>query len=258
MASNNNNAHRSSLSSSTAPRPSQTPASSSEELSSNEGHPLLKRVPDEDIEEWDEESQLESAPAATESSPDKVAEARRTYGGLAKHTQPQNTKGVFEVAWDVAASCLPAAPLLMPYAFNLTGLAIGLPLLFFLAALSWFSHVTLAVEGRYVGALSLNGLAASVFPRRFGGQGMSELLVDALILFVSLGRSLIVLAVSAHLVRCCYASCLTICDTKQPVFEHISKLGSQSTAILQHDLVLHCCRPRLRELSLFVTRSLSV
>jgi hypothetical protein len=190
--------HRSSLSRSSSSRPAPARSETSEDSvhSGNEAGPLLKRVPGDDdgLDEWEQdELQLDRDEAGP-------SDARRVYGGLAKHTLGNNGKGVFEVAFDVAAASLPAAPLLMPYAFNLTGLAIGVPLLFFLAALSWFSHAILAVEGRYVGAASLNGLAASVFPRKYGGQAISEVLVDALTIFVSVGRSVVVLAVSAHLV----------------------------------------------------------
>lgn len=117
-----------------------------------------------------------------------------------RHTRSRSQRSVPRVAFDVAATCLGIGPLIIPHAMQLTGLAIGLPMLFITAALSWFSHTSLAVEARYVGGTSLQNLSSSVFPTRFGGQIASEILVDLFVLFVAMARTISILYCSSSLV----------------------------------------------------------
>ena len=96
--------------------------------------------------------------------------------------------------------------MLIPHAFHLTGLALGLPLLFIVAFLAWFSHVILAMEARYVGGSSYPHLAASVFPRAWGGRWFGEALVDVWCLVASGGRAIVVLGLTTQLVSCSFDS----------------------------------------------------
>lgn len=138
---------------------------------------------------------------------DDELNSRRLHGGYGHARTPSatdskdGTRGVVEVAWEVASACLPGAPLLIPHSFYLTGLGLGLPMLFGIALASWFSHVILAMEARYVGGSSYPHLAASVFPRRWGGRWFGEALVDVWCIIASVGRAIVVLGLSTQLVR---------------------------------------------------------
>lgn len=128
---------------------------------------------------------------------------RTTVGGSQSDPDAQGgpqQRGPFDVALELAASILHPAPLLIPHAFELTGLVLGIPALFAVAALCWFSHGIYAVALRYTGGSTLNALAASVLPRAWGGQFTSEVLVDVGVLFVSLGRAAVLLSLIANLV----------------------------------------------------------
>lgn len=185
--------------------------------SADASSPMLRKLADDNVLdgiEWDEEEDFggDRLGDSLDGRP-SVQWDRKIYGGSKDHHRNSSTasgasnkdsktdQGVVAVAFDVAAACLPAAPILIPHAFHLMGLALGIPLLFLFAFLAWFSHIVIAVEARYVGALSLDALAASVFPSRYGGQHVSELLVDSWTCFVSIGRSVAVLSISANLVR---------------------------------------------------------
>lgn len=89
----------------------------------------------------------------------------------------------------------------MPHALHLTGLSLGLPVLFLIAGLCWLSHCILAVEGRYVGGASLAHVADAVFPRRWHGRWIGEGVVDVWSVIVSGGRAIVVIGVSTQLVR---------------------------------------------------------
>lgn len=129
---------------------------------------------------------------------------RTTVGGSQADPDAHNARkqrAPFDVALELAASILHPAPLLIPHAFELTGLYMGIPALFAIAALCWFSHGIYAVALRYTGGSTLNALASSVLPRAWGGQFGSEILVDLGVLFVSLGRAAVLLSLIANLVR---------------------------------------------------------
>lgn len=129
---------------------------------------------------------------------------RATYGGAsaahAADKAERDQRGSLDVAFDLAGSVLHPAPLLIAHVFELTGLYIGIPALFIVAALCWFAHGIYAVCLRYTGGSTLNALASGVLPRAWGGQFTSEVLVDLGVLFVSLGRAAVLLSLIANLV----------------------------------------------------------
>lgn len=146
---------------------------------------------------------------------------RRVYGG-GKHDSG-GEKEVWEVALGIASDLyarltlpldichadlrqtrrLSPAALLIPHAFLLLGLPLGLPLLYLTAFLSWFSNVVLVVSGRYVGGRTYAQVASAVFPDRWKGFNVwfGETGVELWRTFVSAGRGMVTMMMVSDLVR---------------------------------------------------------
>jgi hypothetical protein len=111
-------------------------------------------------------------------------------------------RSIFETSWNLFISHIsPGFVLLIPYAYSLTGLAFGIPLTVILLALgASFAQIILTVEARYVGAGSYPSLASAVFPQVLKIQHLGGILVNLLIAFVGLARTLIALVISSDLI----------------------------------------------------------
>ncbi|MBW0512174.1 hypothetical protein O181_051889 [Austropuccinia psidii MF-1] len=100
---------------------------------------------------------------------------------------------IWQVSLAVASSILSPAPLFIPHAFLLLGLPIGLPVLFLIAFLAWFSHVILVLCGRYVGGRTYAQVASAVFPDTLKGFNLwfGESIVEIGRAFVAGGRGMV-------------------------------------------------------------------
>lgn len=153
---------------------------------------------EEDEETYDGQQNMIIGPGEDEEGGDLLRE-RRIYGGKAALGEGQlglGDRSVFQVSQDVALTCLSGTPLLIPFAFQATGLAVGIPLLFLISFLSWVAHVVLNVERRYVGGYNI---AKAVFPSGFGGRYLGQILIDLLILSTSSVRTVLVFTFSIKL-----------------------------------------------------------
>ncbi|POW04652.1 hypothetical protein PSHT_11151 [Puccinia striiformis] len=97
----------------------------------------------------------------------KVRQRRKVYGG--GRLDWGGELEIWEVGLGVASNILSPAPLFIPHAFLLLGLPIGLPVLFLIGFLAWFSQVVLVVCGRYVGGRTYAQVASAVLPDRLKG-----------------------------------------------------------------------------------------
>ncbi|WAQ85787.1 hypothetical protein PtA15_6A416 [Puccinia triticina] len=88
---------------------------------------------------------------------------------------------------------LSPAPLFIPHAFLLLGLPIGLPVLFLIGFVAWFSQVVLVVCGRYVGGRTYAQVASAVLPDRLKGCNIwfGETVVELCRVFVAGGRGMV-------------------------------------------------------------------
>jgi hypothetical protein len=174
--------------------------------SSNESHDNIQA--NSDIGDDDDDAEL------------RKRRRRRVYGGGARSTLGSSgNRGVLAVSYSLFVSSIsPATPLLIPYAFSLTGLSFGVPLLIILVGLgSSFSHVILTVEARYVGASSYANTAAAVFPQVYGIKWAGEVLAHAFTAFVSGARALVALYIATDL----------LADLLYAIFPHARVLHSR-------------------------------
>ncbi|KAH9472342.1 hypothetical protein Pst134EA_002964 [Puccinia striiformis f. sp. tritici] len=121
----------------------------------------------------------------------KVRQRRKVYGG--GRLDWGGELEIWEVGLGVASNILSPAPLFIPHAFLLLGLPIGLPVLFLIGFLAWFSQVVLVVCGRYVGGRTYAQVASAVLPDRLKGCNIwfGETLVELCRVFVAGGRGMV-------------------------------------------------------------------
>lgn len=136
-------------------------------------------------------------------------QTRRVYGGgahfhsvaLAAPGLPGGSRGVVSTAWMLFAySVGPGTPLLIAYAYSLTGLYFGIPLTAGLLLVgAAFAPTVLTVEARYVGARTYASLAGAVVPQVYGIRYAGETLLHLFSVFVAGGRGLIALYIARDL-----------------------------------------------------------
>ncbi|PLW38304.1 hypothetical protein PCASD_08976 [Puccinia coronata f. sp. avenae] len=121
----------------------------------------------------------------------KARQRRKVYGG--GRADWGGELEIWEVGLGVASNILSPAPLFIPHAFLLLGLPIGLPILFLIGFLAWFSQVVLVVCGRYVGGRTYAQVASSVLPDRLKGCNvwLGESIVELFRVFVAGGRGMV-------------------------------------------------------------------
>ncbi|KAA1101518.1 hypothetical protein PGT21_023349 [Puccinia graminis f. sp. tritici] len=123
--------------------------------------------------------------------PSKARQRRKVYGG--GRLDWGGELEIWEVGLGVASNILSPAPLFIPHAFLLLGLPIGLPVLFLIGFVAWFSQVVLVVCGRYVGGRTYAQVASAVLPDRLKGCNIwfGETVVELCRVFVAGGRGMV-------------------------------------------------------------------
>lgn len=135
---------------------------------------------------------------------------RKVYGGgrvSSRHASSsgsgslRNSRSLPETSFFLFSSTIsPGLVLLIPYAFSLTGLSFGIPLLIILNLLgNSFSHTVLVIASRYVGTTNYPGLAAAIFPAKYGLSLLGRVIIDAGLFFLGAGRSLVALWLTSDL-----------------------------------------------------------
>ncbi|OAV89617.1 hypothetical protein PTTG_05835 [Puccinia triticina 1-1 BBBD Race 1] len=121
----------------------------------------------------------------------KARQRRKVYGG--GRLDWGGELEIWEVGLGVASNILSPAPLFIPHAFLLLGLPIGLPVLFLIGFVAWFSQVVLVVCGRYVGGRTYAQVASAVLPDRLKGCNIwfGETVVELCRVFVAGGRGMV-------------------------------------------------------------------
>lgn len=135
---------------------------------------------------------------------------RKVYGGgrvSSRHASgsasgnPRHSRSLPTTSFFLFSSTIsPGFVLLIPYAFSLTGLSFGIPLLIILNLLgNSFSHTVLVIASRYVGTTNYPGLAAAIFPAKYGLSLLGRVIIDAGLFLLGAGRSLVTLWLASDL-----------------------------------------------------------